>query len=694
MRFQMLFVLVALLFQLPAIAQDTDYPTLEALANLDVPAFRYADMVDRMSWQNPNFNPPSRPPDYELGDREWFRLTFGEARELERMELELRGLTGRVLIWVQVDVEYPRWRANQLAQRVESQVLNPIEQLFNAKEPPGVDGDPRLYVALINDPEGGVLGYFPRASTRPQRLWFKSNQREMLVVNLAMDPDYTFFDKVMITVIAHEFLHILQFHSDFGEALWLDEALASYAGFHAGKTIFRVSNEHGMANSFLKAPHTGLTQWQDNDGAGEKYGAGVLFAVYLAERFGEEIMARLLAEPANGWAAVELVLREQEGAAADEVFADWVLANYFLDWRRGYGYRALEDELTRPQPSASYNSFPATHDGYLAQFSTDYIAVDARGADKLLLRLSQAPEAQLIDVAPAAGEHFYYGVATDHSNSSLTRKFDLTKAKVAWLAFKIWYDLERHVEYGYVTISNNGGLTWETLSGAHTSSSRVYKDYYDEGYTGQSGNWLPERIDLSDYLPAPIMLRFEVMSNVNTKYAGMAIDDLRIGVIGFEDGFETPDDGWVADGWIRSDNRLPNNTWLQAAQETRDGLQISRALLSGSGELSVDILPGLSQVLVAVSPVAPGTSLPGEFTLELELLNAAGEVIVLSRECTVTTTHALNFRASPNGSKIGLVPDGAALDAFERDGDWFMVEYAGRQGWIHGDYVHRAGNCP
>lgn len=693
MRIQMLLVLVALPLTLPTFAQDADFPTLAALANLDVPAFRYADMVDRMSWQNPNYNPPSQPPNYELGDREWFRLTFGEARELERMELELRGLTGRVLIWVQVDVDYPRWRANQLAQRVETQVLDPIEKLFKAKEPPGIDGDPRLTVALINDPEGGVLGYFPQAATRPQRLWFKSNQREMLVVNLALDPDYTFFDKVMITVIAHEFLHILQFHNDFGEALWLDEAMASYAGFHAGKSIFRVSNEHGMANSFLEAPHTGLTQWQLDDGAAEKYGAGVLFSVYLAERFGEDIMARLLAEPANGWAAVENVLREHDGAA-DEVFADWALANYYLDWRRGYGYRALEEELTRPQPSASYNSFPVTHEGFLPQFSTDYIAVDARGADKLSLRLSQAPEAQLIEVAPAAGKQFYYGVAADHSNSRLTRKFDLTKARVAWLAFDIWYDLKRHSEYGYVTISNNGGLTWETLSGSHTSPSRVYKDFYDDGYTGRSGGWLRERINLSDYLPAPILLRFEVMSNIDTKYAGMAIDDLRIGAIGFEDGFEAPDAAWEAEGWIRTDNRLPNSAWLQAVQETSDGLQISRALLSGSGELSVDILPGVSQVLVAVSPMTPFTSMPGEFELEIALLNEAGEVMVVSRECTVTTTHALNFRATPNGNKIGLVPEGAALDAFDRDGDWFMVEYTGRQGWVHGDYVHTAGNCP
>ena len=429
------------------------------------------------------------------------------------------------------------------------------------------------------------MGYFPQSSARPQRLYFKSNQREMLVVNLAQDEEYDFFDKVLIEIIAHEYQHILHFHSDFGEELWLDEALASYAGFLAAKPLLRIQGAHGFADSFLEAPNIGLTQWQSSENTDAKYGAGVLFTLYLAERFGDDIMARLLLEPANGWRSVDKVLREYAAVSADEVFADWVLANYFLDSRRGYGHKELEAELTPPQPVASYNSFPATHDGYLPQYSTDYIAVDVRGADKLFLRLWQAPEAQLIDVAaPAEGDHFYYAAATDYSNSSLTRAFDLTGVRNAWLRFKLWHDLDKHSEYAYVTLSNNGGLTWETLSGTHTQSSRVYEDYYDQGFTGGTGNWLPERINLSAYAPGRILLRFEVMSNIATTYSGMAIDDMRIDAIGFRDDFESADDAWDAKGWMLTDNRLPNNTWLQAVQKNRDGLHLSRSLVTGKGD--------------------------------------------------------------------------------------------------------------
>ena len=116
--------------------------------------------------------------------------------------------------------------------------------------------------------------------------------------------------------------------------------------------------------------------------------------------------------------------------------------------------------------------------------------------------------------------------------------------------------------------------------------------------------------------------------------------------------------------------------------------------MTGAGELMVEILPGVSQALVAVSPIVPQTGLLTEYALEIDLLDAAGDIMVVSRECSLTTTHALNFRSAPNGDKIGLLAQGTTVDALDRDGNWFKVVYAGRQGWVHGDYVHAAGNCP
>ena len=419
-----------------------------------------------------------------------------------------------------------------------------------------------------------------------------------------------------------------------------------------------------------------------------------MFILYLAERFGEGILPALLQDKANGWSSVGNALRGYTAVSADEVFADWALANYFLDFRRGYGYSALEADLPPPAPSASYNSFPAEHEGSLPQYSTEYIMIDARGGGKLNLRLRQDQDARLIDEDSIEGDHFYYAVTSDDGNSTLTRAFDLPAVNRASLDFRVWHDLDSGNEYGFITISQDDGATWQNLSSNFTQPTEVYRDHYRTGYTGKTANWLPDTISLSAYAPGRVLLRFEVNSSYATNYAGMAIDDLRIRTIDYHDGFETPDDSWVADGWVRTDNRLPNKTWLQVAQDTGDRLHVSRQLMRGSGDMTIDLLPGARQAIVAVSPIVRHTSLKTKYRLAFDLLNAAGEIMRISRDCAVTTTHALNFRATPNGERIGLLPAGATVDALDRQGDWFMVDYTGRQGWIHGDYVHKAGDCP
>ena len=63
------------------------------------------------------------------------------------------------------------------------------------------------------------------------------------------------------------------------------------------------------------------------------------------------------------------------------------------------------------------------------------------------------------------------------------------------------------------------------------------------------------------------------------------------------------------------------------------------------------------------------------------------------RECTVTTTHNLNFRDGPNGNRIGLVPRESTLPAKAKAPGWFNVEYLGKSGWISADYVVTEGDC-
>lgn len=62
-------------------------------------------------------------------------------------------------------------------------------------------------------------------------------------------------------------------------------------------------------------------------------------------------------------------------------------------------------------------------------------------------------------------------------------------------------------------------------------------------------------------------------------------------------------------------------------------------------------------------------------------------------DCAVTTVHVLNFRAAPNGTKIGQVQQNRRLRASARTPGWFQVEDQGLTGWISADYVEAEGEC-
>ena len=68
-------------------------------------------------------------------------------------------------------------------------------------------------------------------------------------------------------------------------------------------------------------------------------------------------------------------------------------------------------------------------------------------------------------------------------------------------------------------------------------------------------------------------------------------------------------------------------------------------------------------------------------------------VVVTLSDCTVTSTHDLNFRDGPGGSRIGLVAENSTATATARTAGWFNIENEDVTGWISADYVVAAGDC-
>lgn len=59
----------------------------------------------------------------------------------------------------------------------------------------------------------------------------------------------------------------------------------------------------------------------------------------------------------------------------------------------------------------------------------------------------------------------------------------------------------------------------------------------------------------------------------------------------------------------------------------------------------------------------------------------------------VRTLDTLNFRATPAGEILHILPYNVTLTALSRSPGWFQVDYHGAQGWISADYVEPQGDC-
>ena len=87
-----------------------------------------------------------------------------------------------------------------------------------------------------------------------------------------------------------------------------------------------------------------------------------------------------------------------------------------------------------------------------------------------------------------------------------------------------------------------------------------------------------------------------------------------------------------------------------------------------------------------------GNPRPQVGACDIGAIEAIPTVKVLS-DCSVTTTHNLNFRDGPGGNRVGSLEENLTLAAMARTAGWFNVEYEDTSGWISADYVVAEGDC-
>ena len=585
---------------------DDSLSTVELLGQTVVPArdlysitqrLKHADVVPRVV--------NDTPPLYEIGQGETFWVSDEALSDTYfPVEATLRYATPHAYMWVEEGLRVDQRGVEASAQEFEERIYPTNRRYFGSEWSPGVDNDAHVHILNANLPSVG--GYYSSNDEYPSIVNPFSNQKEIMYINALFAPPGS--DEYNST-LAHEFQHMIQWNVDPNEQTWVTEGSAQTAESLNGYQLWPAH--------FLGAPDTQLTAWADEIGeATVYYNASFLFMYYFAERFGAELMRELTATQADGMAGIDEVL-DANGLdmTSDEVLQDWMVANYLNDPSLGDGRYGYERIYLPTSAAVDYRHrrYPEMRSSTVHQYAADYIELEP-GHGNLVIEFTGSTQVKLVGNEPHSGDHEWWSNRGDVSNMTLTRNFDLRGLEEATLEFWLWYDIEDDYDYAYVEVSTDGGRTWSILRGQYTADTNPYGNNFGHGYTGVSGGgddpiWVQEQIDLTPYVGREVMIRFEYITDDSYNDTGLCLDDIAIPELGYSYDAETYD-GWEAEGYILSNNWLPQEWIVQVIEFGAETTIKELELHEGQqGQLVVENFGSeVDRAVLVVSAVAPATT--------------------------------------------------------------------------------------
>jgi hypothetical protein len=307
----------------------------------------------------------------------------------------------------------------------------------------------------------------------------------------------------------------------------------------------------------------------------------------------------------------------------EDVFADWQIANYLNDPKIGDGQFAYKDlKFAKPRVERTLDQFPFTLDGTVNHWASQYLPL--KGQRDVSVDFAGATKARLIGAAPQGGKMMWYSGRGDDSDFTLTREFDLTGQSAATLTFWTWFDIEKDWDYAYVAASTDGGKTWKLLKTPSGTDANPNDNSYGWAYTGKSGGkqqaeWIEQSVDLKEVAGKKILLRFQVITDEALNLPGMALQDIRIPEINYAYNADSGDGGWLAQGFIRTNNLEPERYTVQLISTGSDGqTQVKRLPLADDQTGHWDVpLSQLKSAVLVLSALARTTTEPAPYQLRI-----------------------------------------------------------------------------
>ncbi|HNT76404.1 MAG TPA: immune inhibitor A [Anaerolineae bacterium] len=625
---------------------DEAAETLAALDTAIIPDSDLHELGIRFLGVDPNTSRTrSEPnPDYPVGTRRVFYASDVDNDEQFEVTAVLVYKTEHIYMWVEEGANVNEKRIREAADLFEEHTYPTNREFFGTEWTPGVDNDPHLSVLHAYGLGSTVAGYFSSADSYVQEVRSDSNEMEMFYIHLGNN---TIGNDFYNGVLAHEFQHMIHWYNDKNEDTWINEGCSELAmelnnRAHPGGHY----DVGGSEYSYLLDPDTQLTTWPEGTAgdASAHYGGAYLFMSYFLERFGEDATKALVSHDENGMRSVDAVLQEdlELSFSHKDIFADWIIANLLDTPQVGEGqYDYSEIDVSSPRMDKTYSTsnYPADRRGTVRQYGVDYVEVNS--SQPLRFTFTGASQAKLMDTDAHSGQYLWWSNRSDESDARLTRIVDLTGASSAELQFWSWYHIEEDWDYAYVVVgtSDSGVITaedvsnpekakylhWSILddSGLKCTTANPNNNNFGCGLTGESGRWTQLKADLSDYAGQQIAVRFEYITDAAVNQSGFALDDVEIVVDGqtvFADDMENATtDGWIAEGFVRHANVLPQE-WIVQLVTYGDETEVQRLLMADgvSGEWVIPFSAQMDKAVITISALAPVTTESAKYQFALE----------------------------------------------------------------------------
>jgi hypothetical protein len=569
---------------------------LAQLWSADFPHYDPWEVERRFGSQRSRSRTVNAPP-RAVGDRLTFTLPERD------IETELVLITENALFWLETTLDHDPEKLAAVGQRLETTLYPAISAIFGQEWRPGVDNDPRFSLVHF---EGGTdvteLGFFDSTNQFPRDFDPVSNEQEVVFMNMT---SLTFGEDLYYGTLVHELQHMIQWHNDPNETVWLDEGLAQVAelvvGFYTSESA-----------DYLENPAIALEGWEyDDDVIYAHYAASYLFATWFWEQLGDEALAALAHDSANGLQSVARVLAQfRPEQTVQQFLADWAVANLLDNPEKypPYGYRLLR--LNRPTPHARVRAVPWELSADLPSFGVHYL--DLRATGSYTLTFAGDTWLDLVPTQSPTRQPLWLAPGFDNLNSTLTRRIDLRGTSNPALTFSLWFDLEEDYDFAFVTLSADNGRTWEPVA-----TKQSIETPYGPGYTGLSSDrrghskgWLHDQISLARHTGSEVLVRFELLTDSGIPSAGLAVTALTL----TEEGAGTRESAdWQPDGFLYGSPQIPRQWHVQVVQE---GVVTPLPLNSyNQGQLPLTV--GAQGATIIIMPQTPSVTTHSTYWLRL-----------------------------------------------------------------------------